>query len=168
MNKRITVAFLCALALAAYGTASGLETGHAAPNCALASFGTEQPPDVSQFRGKVVYVDFWASWCGPCAQSFPFMNDLDREFRGKGLQVLGISVDQKPDDAKKFLGKHPADFTVALDSGGQCPRSFEVQGMPSSYLIDRNGIVRYVHLGFRQGDAETIRSKIETLLAEKS
>jgi peroxiredoxin len=95
------------------------------------------------------------------------MNDLDREFRGKGLQILGINLDKKPDDAKKFLGQHPANFTVAFDTGDQCPRQFDVRGMPSSYLIDRNGVIRYVHLGFRRGDAGELRGMVEELLAEK-
>jgi thiol-disulfide isomerase/thioredoxin len=168
MKQRIIVAFLCALTLALHRNVDGFETGHAAPNCSLTPVGDEQRyDDVHQFRGKVLYVDFWASWCSPCAQSFAFLNDLDRDLRGRGLQVLAINLDERPDDAKGFLAKHPATFPVAFDAaGGRCPQDFGVQGMPSSYLVDRKGIVRYVHLGFRRGEAEKLRGLVEQLLAE--
>jgi thiol-disulfide isomerase/thioredoxin len=139
----------------------------AAPNCALTSIEDKQRYNMAQFRGRVLYVDFWASWCGPCAQSFPFMNGLDREFRDQGLQVLGINVDEKPRDALTFLVKHPAGFHIAADSTGQCPKAFGVKAMPSSYLIDRNGVIRHVHLGFRPGQANQLRDKVLQLLAEK-
>jgi peroxiredoxin len=166
INQRIIITFLCALTLALHRNAEGFEAGHAAPNCSLTPVGNEQRYDVHQFRGKVLYVDFWASWCSPCAQSFAFLNDLDRELRGRGLQVLGINLDEKPDDAKGFLAKHPATFTVAFDAGGRCPQDFGVQGMPSSYLVDRKGIIRHVHLGFRRGEATMLRGLVEQLLAE--
>ncbi len=169
MNQPITtqrIIVACALALALHRSADGVEAGLATPNCSLTPVGTEKLYDIDQFRGKVLYVDFWASWCSPCAQSFAFLNDLDRELRGQGLQVLGINLDESPDDAKGFLAKHPATFTVAFDAGGRCPQDFGVQGMPSSYLVDRKGIVRHVHLGFRRGEAAILRGLVEVLLAE--
>jgi peroxiredoxin len=166
MNQRIIGVFFSILALTLHPSANGLERGHAAPNCSLTPVGNEQRYDLHQFRGKVLYVDFWASWCSPCARSFSFMNELDRESRGRGLQVLGINLDEKPDDAKNFLAKHPANFTVAVDASGRCPQDFGVKAMPSSYLIDRKGIIRHVHLGFRPGEAEKLRVFVEQLLAE--
>jgi len=118
-----------------------------------------------QLRGKVLYVDFWASWCGPCAKAFPFLNAMNEKYRDRGLHILAINVDEKAEDAKDFLSRHPASFTLAADSSGRCPADFGVQAMPSSFLIDRNGIVRYVHLGFRTGDAEKIRGEIEQVLS---
>lgn len=146
--------------------AQAVETGAAAPNCALHALGNNAALDLRQFQGKVLYVDFWASWCAPCARSFSFMNDLDRELRDRGLHVLGINLDEKLEDAKNFLVKHQASFTVAVDTGGQCPHQFDVKAMPSSYLIDRKGVIRHVHLGFRRGEAETLRGLAEQLLAE--
>jgi thiol-disulfide isomerase/thioredoxin len=132
----------------------------------LKSLGEESPINMGQFKGKVVYVDFWASWCTPCARSFPFMNDLDREFHDRGLIVLAINLDEKLEDAQAFLAKHPASFALAADPSGQCPRDFGVRGMPSSYLVDRQGMIRHVHLGFRAGEAEKLRALVEQLLAE--
>lgn len=166
MNLQIIVVLLSTLALVLHPYANAFEAGQAAPNCSLTPLGEGQRYDMRQLRGKVVYVDFWASWCSPCAQSFPFLNDLDSELRGQGLHVLGINLDEKPDDAKAFLEKHPANFTVAVDADGQCPRDFGVQAMPSSYLVDRQGIIRHVHLGFRRGEAEQLRGLVEQLLAE--
>ncbi len=166
LDLRIIGILCAALGLTFDSNANGVEAGQAVPNCALTAVGNEQRYDMQQFRGKVVYVDFWASWCSACAQSFPFLNTLHRELQDQGLHVLGINLDEKPDDAKSFLVKHPASFAVALDAGGRCPRDFGVQAMPSSYLVDRKGIIRHVHLGFRRGEAEKLRGLVEQLLAE--
>jgi peroxiredoxin len=168
MNQRIIVVFFSTLALTLHPSANGLETGHAAPDCSLTPVGNEQRYDMHQFRGKVLYVDFWASWCFPCARSFSFMNELDSELRNRGLQILAINLDENSDDAKNFLAKHPTRFSVAFDAGGRCPQDFGVKAMPSSYLVDRKGIIRHVHLGFRPGEAEKLRVFVEQLLAESS
>lgn len=145
------------------------EVGQAAPNCKLETLAQESTTkDLEQHRGKVLYVDFWASWCGPCAQSFPFMNAMQREFGDKGLQILAINVDEKSEDAKAFLDKHPASFNLAADATGQCPKRFGVKGMPTSYLVDKQGVIRHIHLGFRAGEADKVRSMVENLLNEES
>jgi peroxiredoxin len=137
-----------------------------APNCSLTSLTDTQRYELSDIRAKVRYVDFWASWCGPCAQSFPFMNAMTQEFRERGLQIVGINVDEQADAARTFLQNHPADFRILADATGVCPKSFKVMGMPSSYLIDRNGVIRYVHIGFRPGETGELRKQVEKLLAE--
>jgi peroxiredoxin len=164
MNSRFIVIVALACALCSPVRAAG--PGSAAPICELKSLGEESPINMEQFKGKVVYVDFWASWCAPCVRSFPFMNELDREFRDRGLQVLAINLDEKLEDAQAFLAKHPASFALAADPSGHCPRDFGVRGMPSSYLVDRQGMIRHVHLGFRAGEAEKLRALVEQLLAE--
>ncbi|MGH8582010.1 MAG: TlpA family protein disulfide reductase [Gammaproteobacteria bacterium] len=168
MHHRNIIIFCAALLFAAVSNGSSAETGRAAPICTLAPVGGTQPYDMRRFRGKVLYVDFWASWCPPCARSFPFMNAMDRELRDRGLQVLGINLDEDPEDAKRFLEKHPASFTVLSATGGQCPQDYGVKAMPSSYLIDRHGVIRYVHLGFRAGEAEHLRARVEALLGESA
>lgn len=164
MSSRFFLPMLLSLALAVPVLA--VEPGSPMPTCTLRSWDTGTPVDLGRFQGQVLYVDFWASWCVPCVRSFSFMNALHRELRERGLQVLAINLDENSEDARAFLSRHPADFTVVVDAGGQCPESFGVLGMPSSYLIDRRGVVRHVHLGFRPGEAEVLRKWVEELLAE--
>ncbi len=136
------------------------------PDCVLTATGDSAGYKLKQFQGKVLYVDFWASWCGPCAKSFPFLNHLDHEFKDRGLQVIGINLDEKPGDAQDFLSQYPAQFMIAADAGQQCATDFGVKAMPSSYLVDRSGHIRHIHLGFKAGAAEELKAVVEQLLAE--
>ncbi|PZN82628.1 MAG: redoxin [Candidatus Methylumidiphilus alinenensis] len=165
---RLKLAFLCAmLAFSPIQTILAVEAGVEVPNCALTAIdNTQQSYGLKQFRGKVLFVDFWSSWCNPCVQSFSLLNEMNRDLKDKGLQVIGINLDEVPEDAKAFLAKHPASFTVVADANQQCAKDFDVKAMPSSYLIDRNGVIRYVHLGFRPGEAKEFRALAEQLLAE--
>lgn len=165
--RQVGWTLLCA-AFAAHGAdelapAAGAPT---APSCSLEVAGDQSPVDFSQYRGQVLYVDFWASWCGPCRQSFPFMNELQSTLGDKGLTVLAVNLDEEPNDAQQFLSTHPASFKVIGGANQPCATAFAVQAMPSSYLVDRAGRVRYVHHGFRAGDAELLHALAETLLAE--
>lgn len=124
---------------------------------------------LSQFKGRVVYLDFWASWCGPCKQSFPWMNSMQEKFQSHGLEVVAVNLDENVDDANKFLAGTPAKFTVAFDAKGQIPRQYGVKGMPTSYLIDREGKIVYQHMGFNAKDRDFLEQKIlETLKNCKS
>jgi len=167
MAPRINVFLSALLALALNSNANGVETGHPAPNCRLTAIDGAQRFDLQQYRGKVVYVDFWASWCPPCAESFPFMNQLHHELADRGLHIVAINLDESPGEAKDFLAKHPPHFAVVVDAEGNCPQAFGVKAMPSSYLVDRQGAIRYVHLGFRPGEANELRARVEQLLAER-
>ncbi|MDD5320861.1 MAG: TlpA disulfide reductase family protein [Methylococcales bacterium] len=167
MNQRILILICAALALTPMQTIFSAEIGSKAPDCALTSINDTQRYDLQQFHGKVLYVDFWASWCPPCAKSFSFLNDLERDLKDSGLQVIGINLDQAPEDARTFLDKYPANFTVVADANEKCARDFDVKAMPSSYLVDRNGVIRHVHWGFRPGEAKEIRVLTEQLLTEK-
>jgi len=140
--------------------------GKEVPDCALTAISDAQSYGLKQFHGKVLYVDFWSSWCGPCAQSFAFLNELNRDLKDRGLQVIAVNLDEVPEDVKAFLAQHPADFTVVTDASQQCAKDFDVKAMPSSYLIDRNGVIRHVHLGFRPEEAKDFRALTEQLLAE--
>jgi peroxiredoxin len=167
MNQRILVLLCALLALTPIHKITAAEIGSKAPDCALTPINDTQRYDLQQFHGKVLYVDFWASWCPPCAKSFPFLNDLDRDLKDSGLQVIGVNLDQVPEDAKAFLAQYPANFTVLTSANGKCARDFDVKAMPSSYLVDRSGIIRHVHLGFRAGEAKELRDLAVQLLAEK-
>ena len=148
-------------------TVLAIAIGDAAPACALSTIGESQNIDLSQYKGKVVYVDFWASWCGPCAKSFPFLNEMHNQLKDQGLQIVGVNLDENVDDANAFLAKYPASFTVVADVSKQCAKDFDVKAMPSSYIIDRKGIVHHIHLGFRSGEAKELRVLVEKLLSDK-
>lgn len=139
--------------------------GVSSPDCVLTSL-TNTPVHFHEYQGKVLYVDFWASWCTSCVQSFPFLNQLTHEFGEQGLHIIGVNLDEKTDDALAFLGHHPSHFTIANHGGEQCAKSFDVQAMPSSYLIDKKGMIRYTHQGFRAGETDELKAQIVQLLAE--
>lgn len=122
------------------------------------------PVDLSTYRGKVVYVDFWASWCAPCRQSFPWMNAMQRQFGKDGFTVVAVNMDQVRAEADTFLKSYPAEFTVRFDPEGQLAQKFKVRGMPTSVLIDREGKTLLVHEGFRSKDPAALEAAIRNAL----
>ncbi|MEO8361161.1 MAG: TlpA disulfide reductase family protein [Vicinamibacteria bacterium] len=123
---------------------------------------------LAEFKGRVLVVDFWASWCGPCKTSFPALDALQEEFQGEGLQVLAINVDENAKDAHAFLAGRTPSLTVLFDSKGKSPLDFKVEGMPSSFLIDREGNLRFQHMGFNAKSKAEFRQQISLLLKEGS
>lgn len=121
---------------------------------------------LKKYRGKVVYLDFWASWCVPCRKSFPWMNAMQKKYKSKGLVVIGINLDDNKKAAKNFLSQVPANFTIAYDPDGVTPGKYQVEVMPTSYLIDRNGKVVDKHRGFKKSQRAAMENKISTLLAK--
>jgi len=112
---------------------------------------------LDDYHGKVVVLDFWASWCIPCRRSFPWMNEMQKKYGDDGLVIIAVNLDTNISDARKFLAKYPAEFQVSYDQTRELARQFEVEAMPSSFLIDRRGEVVERHLGFRSaktGDYE--------------
>ena len=124
--------------------------------------------DLSAYRGKVVYVDFWASWCGPCKQSFPWLDDLVREYSSQNFVVIGVNVDKDRDRAERFLNETPAEFSIVYDPKGELATAYKVAGMPSGILIDRAGHVRFQHAGFSEKQKGLYEEQLQTLLAEKT
>ncbi|MDH4258766.1 MAG: TlpA family protein disulfide reductase [Gammaproteobacteria bacterium] len=123
-------------------------------------------PLLKSYSGKVVLVDFWASWCGPCLRSFPWMNDLQQHYGGDGLVIVAVNLDQERALADTFLQKLPPKFRVEFDAAGNIARQFGVQVMPSSFLVDRHGQVRVRHAGFRDGQRAEREEQIKQLLRE--
>lgn len=117
---------------------------------------------LEDYRGKLVYLDFWASWCGPCRKSLPILNEIRNEYASQGFEVIAINVDEKLSDALKFLDKYPVDYPILLDPKGTQPQAYKVQGMPTAYLIDEKGNIIYKHKGFKKKD----RKKIEKLIQQ--
>ncbi len=122
--------------------------------------------DLSAFRGQVVYVDFWASWCKPCRKSFPWMKSLQRRFAQRGLAVVAVNLDQDRDKARAFLDHFSPNFPIAYDPRGVVARRWDVRGMPSSYLVDRDGRIVFRHVGFRDADRPVLERKIMELLGQ--
>lgn len=123
--------------------------------------------DLKELRGHVVYVDFWASWCTPCRQSFPWMKALASAYEGQGLSVVAIDLDHDRQDAQRFLRAFQPNFAVIFDPAGTLAQRFNVVGMPTSVLIDRAGKIRYQHVGFLLKQRAQYERQVRDLLAEK-
>lgn len=124
--------------------------------------------DLGPYRGKVVYLDFWASWCGPCRESFPWLSALAREFGPGELVVIGVNVDKDRQRAQRFLEDTPAGFPIVYDPDGRLAAAYQITGMPSAVLIDRQGRVRFQHVGFSTKKEEPYENDLRTLLDEKA
>jgi thiol-disulfide isomerase/thioredoxin len=120
---------------------------------------------LDKFRGKVVYVDFWASWCAPCRRSFPWMNEMQQKHGPRGFTIIAINVDKKRADAERFLAQFAAPFIVVYDEAGVTPNAYGVTGMPSSYLIDARGNVTFVERGFLDEHKTVLEDRVKALLA---
>lgn len=121
---------------------------------------------LADYQGKVVLLDFWASWCGPCKQEFPFLVELHRRLKGRNFTVLAINVDTEVAKMQAFLAgqKQAPEFPIISDAKGKIPPLFDLQGMPTTVLIDQNGVVRYRHTGFKEQDKQAIINEIKKLL----
>jgi len=156
------------LALAALhaGPAAAVKEGDRAPEIA-AKKDAATPLRLSAYKGQVVLLDFWASWCGPCKQSFPWMNALHAKYAAQGLRIVAVNVDPRREDGERFLAQRPAQFLVGWDPDGATPAAYEVKAMPSSVLIGADGRVLHVHAGFRDEDAAALEVRIAAALADR-
>lgn len=118
-------------------------------------------------KNKVILIDFWASWCGPCKLSMPVLNKLEKKYKDKGLAIVGINVDNDKESGLAFLKENPVDFPLAFDDGKKIIDKVGVATMPSSYLVDSKGKVRFIHKGFREGDEKKWEDEIAAILGGK-
>lgn len=137
--------------------------------CALLTVAHADVPelDLSAYRGKLVYLDFWASWCTPCRQSFPWLADLQSRYGSQSLVVVAVNLDADRNKAERFLNDLPANFSILYDPTGKIASDYKVKAMPSSFLIDRTGHVRYEHHGFSPKQISDYEDQITALLEEK-
>ena len=121
---------------------------------------------LSEQRGEVIMLNFWASWCGPCREEMPLLSDLHARYEPVGFQVWGVNVDANREDAQAMLNKIPVEFPVLFDAESDVSKLFGVEAMPTSVFIDRDGNVRYVHKGYRSGDEAEYKKIIKELIRE--
>lgn len=121
---------------------------------------------LSDLKGQVVMLNFWASWCGPCRQEMPLLNDIYKHYKKAGFVLLGVNLDESIDDAEGFMKKTPVNFPVLLDSDGKVAGLYKNQAMPSSYFIDRKGNLVHLHQGYKPGEEAEYKKVIKKLLAE--
>lgn len=120
--------------------------------------------DLARYRGKVVLLDFWASWCEPCRRSFPWLNAMQEQYGDRGLVVIGVNVDKDRADADRFLNDVPAKFEIVYDPAGTLAAHYDLPGMPVSYVIGRNGDIVAKHIGFRTGLRSEREVEVQKLL----
>ena len=137
------------------------ELGEIAPAFSLKSVSGLEPVELESQTEKILYIDFWASWCGPCKLSFPSMIKLKELFKDDPFEIIAISVDADSKAAKKFLDSYKINFKVALDSDGAAAEKYALPGMPSSFLLDQDRKVIATHKGFRKSDFTKIKEEIE-------
>jgi peroxiredoxin len=121
---------------------------------------------LSDLKGQVVLINFWASWCGPCRQEMPVLEQLYRKYKSAGFTLLGVNVEPKAADAEGFLKSTPVSFPILFDPDSKVSRLYEVSGMPSTVILDRSGKVRYVHHGYKPGEESEYLDQIRTLVRE--
>ena len=166
--KQLLVWFLLLVSPIAFA----LKVGQEAPAFSLGGMANVKPGQklsLKDFKGKVVYLDFWASWCGPCAKSLPALDEIRKKYAGRGFEVLAVNLDENPDDGLAFLRDHPVSYPVVYDPKGDVPSAYDVQGMPYAFIIDRQGKVHHIHAGYREGNekkGEGDKVKIDLMVYE--
>lgn len=138
-----------------------------APAFTLPLRGGGAPVSLAGLRGQVVMVNFWASWCGPCRQEFPLLDQMYKKYKPLGFTMLGVNVEPDAKDAETFLAKVPVSFPIALDAKNEVSKQYGVNAMPSTVIVDRKGNVRWIHLGYKPGDENEYLDKVRALLREK-
>ncbi len=146
-------------------TAHALKPGDEPPPIRL-SDQTGKEVDLEKLKGKVVVIDFWASWCGPCKQEIPVLEALHKKYESEGLVIVGVNIDNSEKKMRNFLKATPVTFRRVHDKKLQVASRYEPSTMPSSYFIGRDGKIRHVHEGFRKADAGKLEARIKDLLAE--
>jgi thiol-disulfide isomerase/thioredoxin len=157
---------VAALALLAVPMRAQVRPGDAFPAFDPSALTGGTLPETS---GKVVFVDFWASWCAPCKASFPAYSKLGSDYAGRGLVIVAVSVDDSPDAYAAFVARMRPAFATVEDAQHKLVGAVQVPTMPTCYLVDRAGRVRFMHAGFHGGETEReLRSEIESLLGERA
>jgi thiol-disulfide isomerase/thioredoxin len=168
MPRPLPLLALLAAALLAAVPAGATAGGEPAPALTLPARAPARTVSLEALRGQVVMLNFWASWCGPCREEFPLLDQMYKRYRAAGVTIVGINVEPDSSDAEGFLAKTPVGFPIAFDRDSAASRLFGVDAMPSTVLIDRRGVVRWTHRGYKPGDENEYLDRIRSLLREKT
>ncbi|HHJ12773.1 MAG TPA: TlpA family protein disulfide reductase [Gammaproteobacteria bacterium] len=152
------------LTLFAQAAAAGSATGPA-PDFTLKTRGGTNTR-LSEHRGEVVLINFWASWCAPCRQEMPLLDELYREYEPLGFTILGVNVEEDSRAALAMLEDIPVSFPILLDTESKVSKLYQVVAMPTSVLVDRDGNMRYIHHGYKPGYEETYQQQVRELIRE--
>lgn len=144
---------------------SALSHAESAPDFTLKSDGGENLR-LEEQRGKVVMINFWASWCAPCRQEMPILDELHDRYEKAGFTLWGVNVEQDPSAAQKFLDEVAVSFPILYDPTSKVSKTYQVSAMPTTVMVDRDGQVRYVNRGYKKGDEEKYRKQIKELIRE--
>ena len=150
---------------AASGLASSGMEGRPAPDFALKS-STGQNLRLSEYRGDVVMINFWATWCGPCRQEMPLLDELYSRYQRVGFNLLGVNIDDDSGRAMDMINELGVSFPVLFDSSKEVSRLYEVDAMPVTVIVDREGNVRHVHQGYKPGYEQKYLDEVRSLLRE--
>jgi peroxiredoxin len=165
IRNRLTALILAALCLLACAEANAANEPPMAPDFTLKS---REGVNIklSELRGQVVMVNFWASWCGPCRQEMPLLQQLYDRYQSLGFSLLGVNVDEDKAAADKMLSDIPVSFTILYDNRSQVSKEYQVKAMPSTFMVDRDGRIRYLHKGYKPGYENDYQEQIRELLRE--
>lgn len=121
---------------------------------------------LSELRGNVILINFWASWCGPCRQEMPLLDELYTQYKPLGFTILGVNVEEDSSQARDMLKKIPVTFPVLFDNENKVSKLYNVVAMPSTVIVDRDGNMRYVHLGYQPGYEQSYQDQVRELVRE--
>jgi thiol-disulfide isomerase/thioredoxin len=142
--------------------------GRPMPDMQLAALNGGKGIRLSELRGKVVLLDVWASWCAPCKQELPMLDDMANRLRAKGVEIVAVSIDDNREDAETFLRSRPSwSLRLAHDPEGKLPGKLQPPKMPSSYIVDRRGVIRHVNAGFERGDAQRLEARLVAMASAR-
>jgi cytochrome c biogenesis protein CcmG/thiol:disulfide interchange protein DsbE len=164
MNRSISFILFVFIFFAQNSFATPSQAPSQAPEINLP--GIEGNVQLEKLKGKVVYLDFWASWCVPCKKSFPWLHEIKQSYADQGFEVVAVNLDKERKLADEFLQVMDVNFKVAFDESGESASRYKLKGMPSSYLIGRDGKLYASHIGFREKDKAKLEQAIKKLLAK--
>jgi peroxiredoxin len=164
LSKMICVA-LAGLGCAAAAPNDPFASGSAAPGFQLESAGGKAV-NLADYKGQVVLLNFWASWCGPCRKEMPILEQLHKQYKSKGFTMVGVNVEPNSSDAINWLKSTPVSFPILFDKDSSVSKLYRVEGMPNTVIVDRSGKVRYVHRGYKPGEENEYLDQIRTLIRE--